>query len=409
MKPNEGFPYLSNTKADIRLLGISPQVNPHTDKVSAQRGMMYSLHLSQAQLTGGCELPRNYSGQESQMGEYSYNHVPRSEVVFPRADIPKFITSRGADYITYNPTNYIITQGKDTGEISYIKADTYTMRADGFGYFNKRNPPPLGFPLDPNVDLTESPAHDGPIYKMLGTNLRVAYMSRCENTEDAFMISESAARKLQPDAFGRIDFDIDADEIPLNLYGDEENYKFMPDVNGNVNDDGILCALRKPTADSIIRDTAEAALLEVQPQHDKIFCVPAGARIVDIDIWINRKAKSKLPDTYRQKVFAQAEKYRAQLLEMYQKIYDTYEQFKEEAQRQGTGTPKFSPTFCTLVRQAIGELLCDGVKLPTIKPPKSGIVPTQKKIPINFIHIVVTYYFPRKINLGFKLTGRYGN
>lgn len=405
MKPNEGYPYLENTKADIRLLGISPQVNPHADKISAQRGMMYSTHLNQAQLSNGAEVPRNFSGQEAQVGRYSYNHVPRSEVVFPRVDIPKFVTNSGADYITYNPTHYLITQGQDTGEISYIKADTYTMRSDGYGYFNKVSPVQLGVPLDPNFDVTTSPAHDGPVYKMMGVNLKVAYMGMCQVAEDAFVISESAARKLQPEAFGKLEFDIDADEIPLNLYGDDDNYKFMPDINDVVNEDGILCALRKPTADSIIRDTSEAALAEVQPLHDKTFCAPAGARIVDIDIWINRKAKSKLPDGYKQIVFAQAEKYRQQLVAMYKRIYDAYEQFKSE---NSYGT-KFSPTFCTLVRQAIGELLCDGVRLPSIRPSKSGIIPTQKKRPINFIHIEVTYNFPRKINLGFKLTGRQGN
>ena len=53
--PNQGYPYLDNLKADVRLLGIVPLINPFMDKLSSQRGMMMSDHLSQALVVNGCE------------------------------------------------------------------------------------------------------------------------------------------------------------------------------------------------------------------------------------------------------------------------------------------------------------------------------------------------------------------
>ena len=67
-EPNEGYPYLSNTLADHRLLGIVPLYNPFAALISSQRGKMMSSHFSQAQLVRDVELPRCFTGYEKQLG-----------------------------------------------------------------------------------------------------------------------------------------------------------------------------------------------------------------------------------------------------------------------------------------------------------------------------------------------------
>lgn len=409
MKPNEGYPYLENAKADIRLLGTVPTINPHINKVSSQRGMMTSTHMTQAQLVRGCEVPRNYTGFESLVGKYEYNPTRRSEDVIVVKYIPKYNVNTGANYITYNPSAIVITRGMNSGKIDYFETNRYTMRADGYGYQNIVNWDAIneGMPLMKETTVQTSPAHDGPVNKMFGTNLNVCYLGLPQVTEDAFVISESAAKKLQPAAISQVEFDIAVDQIPLNLYGDEENYKFIPDLNETVRDDGILCALRRPTADSIISDTTEANLIKVQDLHDTKIIVPAGSRIVDLDIWINRKTKSRLSENYRNRVFAQAEKYRSQLQNRAMIIYNTYMDLRESMS--SLGTDVFSDKFNTLVTNAISELLAEGVKLRNIAAPKNGITYAYKRKPIEFIHVRVTYVYDRKINRGNKIAGRYGN
>ena len=107
-----------------------------------------------------------------------------------------------------------------------------------------------------NDDIVHAPTHSGSIYKLFGCNLNVAYMAIPQVTEDGIAISESAAKKLETEGYSTISIDIGPGQIPLNLYGDETNYKFMPDIGNTVHEDGVVCALRTPTADSIVHDTS---------------------------------------------------------------------------------------------------------------------------------------------------------
>ena len=65
--PTEGFPYLDDTNADLRLVGGIPLIQPFAANISSQRGMMLSNHAEQAQILKGNEFPRVFSGFESQV------------------------------------------------------------------------------------------------------------------------------------------------------------------------------------------------------------------------------------------------------------------------------------------------------------------------------------------------------
>jgi DNA-directed RNA polymerase beta subunit len=170
-----------------------------------------------------------------------------------------------------------------------------------------------------------------------------------------------------------------------------------------VNDYGIICALRTPTADSIIHDTAPENLAKIQHLHDRLFRIPAGAEIVDIYVCINRKNKP-LATCKNDVIYQQAEIYRQKLNDYYRAIYRVYQGVVNNG-------GEISDVFNTLVFTAMNELLTAGERLdgtPIFR--KNGVlIPVKNKADIEFIHIDVKYRYRRPIRHGFKLTGRFGN
>lgn len=407
--PNAGYPYLSNTKVDHRLLGDVPLFNPFASQISSQRGKMMSSHFSQAQLVNAVELPYCFTGYEKQLGRYRFNQTKRDEDVQVLAMIFKYnIYHEGYDPIKTNPKITIIYRTVGTGVLGYFDIDRFTMRTDGYGYQNtlwydniatirRQN----SF-LSKDTVLLTTPAESNGIEKLFGTNLRVAYMGLPQVTEDAFIISESAARKLQPDGYKKLAFNIRLDQIPLNLYGDEDHYRFMPDLGETVREnDGILCALRRPDANSVVHDLTPANLSKPQFHHDDVYRIPIGSQIVDIDVYINRRAKPRMPEQQYNIMFEQALKYRNALNEYWQSILNVYEQQTDKAHLKNS--------FRTLVVRAIDALLLENIRVPGISTARKPLIPAKHKETVEFIRIEVTYRPPVVVRNGFKLTGRFGN
>lgn len=396
--PNDGFDYLSNTKADHRLLGISPLLNPFADHVSSQRGKMFSDHAPQSLVLNGSEFARVFTGYENQVGEYEVSTTNRDQDVQVLEVIPKFTVNCGSQPLIYNPTYTVVYLGLQDGKVGYFDLCKFTARSNGYGYINNiegaSNWLQQQTVIPKDVKLSTSPSHKNGKY-CYGTNLRVAYMSLPHVTEDAFIISKTASEKCGSCLVDSVTINIRGDQMPVNLYGDEENYKFFPDIGEQVRDDGILCALRKPTADSFIYDTAKENLSTVQLLHDNVFYVPKGATILDVDVVINRTSYKSHP------MFAQCEKYREQLDRYYERIVALFNEIK----RAGRG---ITNSFNNFVSTAVGQLLVDNRRVAGMES-KKKVKPKLKKEIIEYISLKITYKCDRKLENGFKLAGRYGN
>jgi len=403
--PNEGYPYLSNTKADVRLLGSVPILNPFMDKLSSQRGMMMSDHLSQALVVNGCEMPRCYTGFESKIGKYSINESARDHDAQILAVIPRFVQNEGLYPVHYNPMRLVVYRDMVTRKIECFPVKDYTTVTDDFGYRNVYGNTALnvGSIVSSEDDIVHAPTVDGNIYKLFGCNLNVAYMAIPQVSEDGVAISESTAKKMETEGYSTLSIDIGPNQIPLNLYGDDVTYKFMPDIGDTVNKNGIVCALRTPTNDSFIYDTMPKNLTKVQHLHDKLFYIPAGAEIIDIYVCINRKNKP-IATTKDDRIYQQAEIYRQKLNDYYRAVYDTYRANVKDDSEIGN-------TFNTVVASAIAELQIAGEYLngSGITRKAGLLLPMKNKAAIDFIHIDIKYRYRRPVRHGFKLTGRFGN
>ena len=62
--------------------------------------------------------------------------------------------------------------------------------------------------------------------------------------EDSIIFSDVAAAKLTSPLIKPVEIMINENDIPLNLYGNDDMYKTIPDIGEDIKD-SILIALRK--------------------------------------------------------------------------------------------------------------------------------------------------------------------
>lgn len=389
--------YTEGVNMAVELNGITTLLCPFSSETSSQRLTMFSAHLCQHQVIKGSELPLIFTGYESKIGEYEFNAADRDQGIQILAVIPKFTIGIGVYPIKENPKHTVIYLGDD-GKVGYFDLDKYTFCSDGFGFENVFLNPTLvnvGNYIPKDVKLVTSEAHKGPLYGY-GTNLNTVYLSHPWVTEDAFAISESAARKLEPTAYKTISFKIGPGQIPKNLYGDGAGYKFMPDVGEYVREDGVLCALMTPRMESFISDMSPSNLSTLQSVHDNLICINPNSKILDIEVAVNRKCRIKAPDIY-----SQMEKYKEQENAYCLKVWEVYRRVQNEGR-------EITQAFSNLVYRCLNNLIADGVKTPGYNK-KSDVTLVKKKEAIEFLHITVKYKHPYTIKNGFKITGRVGN
>lgn len=119
---------------------------------------------------------------------------------------------------------------------------------------------------------------------MTGKNLRVAYIADASTTEDAIEISESASMALARPEIKKVTILINDNDIPLNLYGDNNVYKIMPDIGEDIKN-GIICGTRTERNDEIFF-TQSGERLKVPMINDTTF--KTKGRVIDINVYCNR-------------------------------------------------------------------------------------------------------------------------
>ena len=390
---------LDNVSAIPQLLGLETLASPFAAHASAQRLGMLATHIPSSLTLHHSEQPRAFTGFDTKMGQYEFDPTTRDQGITILAIVPKYVPGQGAYPIKENPSTTVIYRGDRDNKVGYFNLDTYTKLADGFGYKNTiMNTSYLtkGNYVPKEVKFITSPAHHGNMYGM-GVNLNTLCISLDGVTEDAFVISRSAARKLCSTAVKKATYKVSPDQYPQNAYGDSTEFRFMPDIGEEVRDDGLLCCFRKPTANTFLSDIVDSALLEPQHLHDTSYMVPfQGATVIDIDVNINRHYKNKIP----RDAFSQVMKYKDANNIYYQRICETYREVVKEGYQ-------ITPAFNTLVFRSMAFLLAEGHRVPGYNR-KANLQLVKKKDPIEFLNLDIYYQFDNIVSLGFKITGRDG-
>lgn len=118
---------------------------------------------------------------------------------------------------------------------------------------------------------------------MDGVNLLTMYESNLETQEDGYELSDTAAKKLGVKLFHFIPIPLNDNDIMLNIYGDNNEYKVMPDIGEEVKN-GILLAIRRQNnADALFSQTWNR--LKQIMIGDKRYTV--NGTLIDLEIYSN--------------------------------------------------------------------------------------------------------------------------
>jgi len=304
-QPKKKKRIVMNTMSDIKArteglnklstVGISAMTFP--DKISTVRSNMAARHTSQYVVPTHPEFPRVYTGAEDPFGmRSSWNVTAKHDYELVR----KFVKFKNEPI---SPVVYIF-RDKATGKYKCEQVNLAENLIEKYGFrtYDRINGKyDVGDTLPAGTPISQSSSYVNGHY-CSGRNLRIAYTVLPELTEDALIVSESAAKKLEYDMVDIVTVNLKKDSYLLNQYGDRNLYKPFPNIGEFVQND-IICSIRES---SYLSSASEALIPHI---NDKNYY--SRGQVVDIDIFANVDSENE-----------QLNYYLKQCQEFYSEIYD---------------------------------------------------------------------------------------
>jgi DNA-directed RNA polymerase beta subunit len=367
---------------------------------------MLSSHVSQAVQPAQSDIPRVMTGLEQQLGDFTFNvKMPTNGIV--ESVHRKFHYDVSIGRPVHNPVTTIIYQCQETGLYDFIDVYEYHTRHKTFGCRFIINPMVErlrpGMPIAKGTILAHSPSiKEGGIYAT-GIETNVAFMSLPGCIEDGFVVSESFCRRAAPLEMTSSIVEWGRKAYPLNIYGDEHNYKPFPDVGDKIRDDGLVFALREYDTQFDAVEMTPKSLMEVDMIHDIRVYGIAGAEVYDVIVESGiGESRSKVMTPKGMEV--QASRYILQTSDYYQGIKETYDRLV----KQHPNRLNISPQLQNLITRSIAD------KPNSVRNINSGntsgiIRRVYKNNPLDEYRVEVKYFNRKTFHLGSKITGRHGN
>ncbi len=266
---------------------------PQSGANSGSRKLMHSIHIEQHLPLLNYEVPIFGTGYETQFGEYSssYRKLESGDYEI-LAKIPKFSWVPEYHY-------YLLIREVDGDSLDIIERKTYTHVTESYGYLHNNinlDRYSVGDVIKQGTIIKSSSAFDEYGNRMDGINLNTVYLADEYSMEDGIIISESCAKKLVSPLIKNINIIVNDNDIPLNIYGEDNYYKSFPDIGEDING-GILCALRRESKDTALYLQSYNKLKNIMISDDKYTVI---GRVVDIDVHVNNPARLEESQYYIQ-------------------------------------------------------------------------------------------------------------
>ena len=251
---------------------------PFAASNSGSRKLMFGTQLEHRLPLLNPEVPFIQTGYENEFGKYSSSFVTVDENCNVIGIVPKY---------SWLPKHqYFIFVLKENGILDVIERKEYKHVTENYGYlYNNEYLDSLsaGDKIAKGTPIQKSKSFDEFNNRMDGCNMLTVY-SACEETmEDAIIVSESAAKKLASPLVKKVTVVINDNNIPLNLYGNINNYKSFPDI-GEETVNSILCGLRIEKKEECLFSQSYSRLRELAISDERY---TVSGRVVDIDVYCN--------------------------------------------------------------------------------------------------------------------------
>ena len=257
-------------------------LQPANNTNSGPRKIMQGIHKEQAIQLIKPEAPILMTGYENQYGKKSSYYITADRDYRVLAKIYK------------NPTHYwILIEDMDNKIVDCIERVGYDYITENYGYtLNNSYLDNLteGSFIHKNDPIVMPSSFDSALNKCDGVNLTTIYLAIAKTTEDPIVLSQSAADKLKAALYSKIRIVINDNDIPLNLYGDDSNYKSFPDIGEYVKN-GIFCAVRRERKDDAALYAQSCEKLRQLMMSDETYISSDNGMVIDIDVYCNNIEK----------------------------------------------------------------------------------------------------------------------
>ena len=252
---------------------------PGNNLNAGSRKLMHSTHRDHViQILSG-EKAILETGYENRFGDRSSSVLRTDDDYRVIAKISKFSFSPNHHY-------WLVLENPNTRKIDVVERISYHHVTESYGYLYNNTTMDsfqVGQFIPKNTIVQKSLSFDEYMNRRDGVNFNVAYMSLDKNMEDSIIYSDVAAEKLTSPLIKPVEIMINENDIPLNLYGNEQMYKAIPDIGEDVKN-SVLIALRKEKKEESVY-TQSAERLRHPMMSDNKYTL--NGKVIDINIRCN--------------------------------------------------------------------------------------------------------------------------
>lgn len=268
---------------------------PMMNHVNGNRSQMFSSHVVQAIQLRGSEIPLIGTGFENQV-------LKHSALGYKTLSDGKWMVLKK---IIKNKYNYdLIVQNEDTREYDIIHRHEAINLTEKFGihYHNEKiDSHTEGDEISDKEVLYHDNNYDDDMQASYGTNLNVAYVSFSGYTnEDAIAVSESAAKKLGSTFVQKVKVNFNTNDIPLNIFGNNDEYKAFPNIGEFLPENHPLLSIRRINYQNFAYEMKNNNL-QKELAGDKNFY--AKGKVIDIDIYSNEDIDKLSQEAYNGQIY----------------------------------------------------------------------------------------------------------
>lgn len=361
---------------DEAILGLTALTYP--SNTDSNRLIMHASHEQQRVVLNDTEFPKVFTNYEQIIGKYSsYNNTAKHNLTVYRVinKFDKFNTDiQPAVIFVYDEVDdkFDVITKKDVENLT----EKYGFRYDNSNINNIKE----GDVINEGDTISRPTSFDKFGNYGFGRNLTFMYLIDNDTIEDAIKVSSKLDEPLTSYEVEQIKVTINDNDAPINLYGDSEHYRSFPDIGERIKNKQLLCK-RRINLNQLLFDFSD---VNTQHQLPSDVTTYADGIIVDIDIYSNNHNIKNI-------------KYNEQLIEyidMSKRYYTSIVKTCEEILTTGS---KVSDNIKVLHKRA-RQLIDDSL-----------IVKDDNKSAFSNIVMYFTIKRPIGIQIGQKLTGRYGN
>lgn len=365
------------------LLGMSGLTYP--SYINSMRVLMFTAHTKQYLTPLKPEFPFLFTGMENVVGENSdaFKKAKHDLEVYRKIEKYGDILEEPNTYLLF-----VFDKKKEKYDL-IIRKDTEDLTENfGFQYNNEViDSFDEGDTIASGTILYKSSSYDEDMNYAYGKNVCTMLTLDPYTTEDAAEVSESLHNEFTSIETETITIGLNDNDYLLNIYGDKETYKPLPDIGESF--DGILAAVRKLFKNQMLFDFNDKNLRRIN-DSDMVFSNPGRNEVIDIEIFSNNDERIETP------FMEQINRYLDSQTKFYKEVIKTCEEIMDSGY-------KFSNEIRYWYKRA-QEMI-------NIDPFNSSVPRKWKEGDKAFSNIIINVQIKKvaPLAVGYKIAGRFGN